>query len=94
VIAVVFSRPNTHQTIQLKGTDATIVPLGREDRELMIAYGKSFVAEIGALGYKEHFSRALMSPAAEDAVGVEFTPSAAFVQTPGPAAGQRLEPKP
>lgn len=93
-IAVVFSRPKTHATLQLKGTRARIQPLAPGDREIMLASGAAFSAEIMALGYAEAFSRALMAPAADPAVGVAFTPDAVFEQTPGPKAGMRLEPKP
>jgi hypothetical protein len=93
-VAVVFTRPKTHQTLQLKGTDAQAAPLGRGDREVMAAYADAFAAEVGALGFKERFARAIVSGASGEAVGVTFTPTAAFIQTPGPTAGQRLEPKP
>jgi hypothetical protein len=93
-IAVVFSRPRTHMTLQLKAAGARIQPLATGDREIMLACGAAFSAEIMALGYAENFSRALMAPAADEAVGVAFVPEAVFEQTPGPKAGMRLEPKP
>jgi hypothetical protein len=93
-IAVVFTRPKTHQTIQLKATDATVALLGRGDRAVMSAYADAFTAELDSIGFKDRFSAAITSGTSEEAVGVTFTPSAAFVQTPGPSAGQRLEPKP
>lgn len=89
-IAVVFSRPTTHGTLQLKGTRAQIAPLAPGDRELMRAYGRSFGEEVGAVGFPEPFQRAIMAGTEEDAVAVSFTPTAAFEQTPGPAAGQPL----
>ncbi|MEW6682038.1 MAG: hypothetical protein AB1451_03815 [Nitrospirota bacterium] len=89
-VAVVFTRPKTHQTIQLKGADVKVAPLGRGDRAIMAAYADAFMAEVGAIGFKERFSRAIVSGASGAAVGVTFTPIAAFVQTPGPGAGQRL----
>ncbi len=92
-VAVVFTRPKTHQTIQLKGTDAKVAPLGRGDRAIMAAYADAFMAEVAAIGFKERFSRAIVSGVNAEAVGVTFTPVAAFVQTPGPTAGQPLEPK-
>jgi len=93
-IAAVFSRPATHVTLQLKAAGARIQRLAAGDREIMLASGAAFIAEIMALGYSENFSRALMAPAGDDAVGVAFTPEAVFEQTPGPKAGMRLEPKP
>ena len=89
-IAAVFSRPTTHQTIQLKANDATIVALADGDRALMAAHGASFVEEIRQIGYRDPFASAMLTAVNEEAVGVEFTPTAAFVQTPGPSAGQPL----
>jgi hypothetical protein len=89
-IAVVFSRPRTHETLQLKGAGATIAPLARGDREAMRAYGRSFSEEVGAVGFREPFQSAIMSGTGEEAVAVSFTPTAAFEQTPGPSAGQPL----
>jgi hypothetical protein len=89
-IAVVMSRPSTHQTIQLKGTDAATAPLEDGDRALMAAYQDSFVQELIELGYLETFARAVVSGQSDEIVAVTFTPVEAFVQTPGPGAGQRL----
>ena len=89
-IAVVISRPSTHQAIQLKGADAEAGPLEEGDRALIAAYEDSFVEELLQIGYRETFARAVVSGQSDEIVGVTFTPVAAFVQTPGPAAGQRL----
>jgi hypothetical protein len=91
-LAVVFSRPSTHETLQLKGADARIVVLDEDDRKGMQAYGDSLANDISQIGWREPFVSALVSALGEEAVGVAFTPSAAFVQTPGPDAGRRLEP--
>lgn len=89
-IAVVFSRPTTHETVQLKGLGARIDPLAEGDRELMRAYGRSFAEEIGAIGFDHPFQRAITAGIEGEVVAVTFVPDAAFEQTPGPAAGQRL----
>lgn len=89
-IAVVMSRPSTHQTIQLKGADAATGPLEEGDRVHMAAYEDSFVQELVEIGYLEAFARAVVSGQSEEIVAVTFTPVEAFVQTPGPGAGQRL----
>ena len=89
-IAVVFTRPLTHETVQLKASGARIVPVRRADRNIMREYDAAFFAEIVGLGFDGNFTRRLASGAAEDAVAVTFEPSAAFEQTPGPRAGQRL----
>jgi hypothetical protein len=90
-IAAVFTRPSTHETLQLKSEDARVVPLEAGDRESMAVYRESFVKELQKIGYTETFARAVIAALDAEAVGVAFTPAAAFVATPGPAAGQRLK---
>ncbi len=89
-VAVVFSRPTTHQTLQLKGRRGCIVPLQAGDRALMRDYGRSFREEIGVLGFDPVFTGAIMAAVEDEAVGLMFEPIAAFEQTPGPLAGQPL----
>ena len=89
-IAVVFTRPLTHETVQLKAAGARITPVTRADRRIMREYDAAFFAEIVALGFDSNFTRGLASGAAADAVTVSFEPSAAYEQTPGPRAGHRL----
>lgn len=93
-VAVVFSRPTTHATLQLKGARAHIVPLEAGDRHLMRIYGQSFRDEIGVIGFHDPFSSTIMSGTEADAVAVTFAPTAAFEQTPGPSAGQPLSAPP
>lgn len=90
-IAVVITRPSTHQTIQLKGTDAVIAPIEDEDRARIAAYVESFVEDIAGIGYREDFARIVLSGIDDEVVAVTFTPTAAFAQTPGPGAGARLQ---
>jgi hypothetical protein len=89
--AAVFSRPSTHQTIQIKGDDATIVALADGDLARVAAYADALVRDLQALGYTEAFGRALVDCVPADLVAVAFTPKAAFQQTPGPNAGAPLE---
>jgi len=91
-IAVVFSQPSSHRTIQLKGIDATVTRTTAQDPHLLAAYRSNLAADVGPMGYSEAFVRALVAAALGDAVAVTFTPSAAFLQTPGPKAGTPLQP--
>lgn len=93
-LAVVFSRPTTHETLQLKGARGSIVSLEDDDHTLMQRYGDSLIEDIRQLGYKDPFTSALVAAIGDEPVGVAFTPTSAFVQTPGPKAGRHLEPKP
>lgn len=90
MIAAVFTRPSTHQTLQLKGVDAEVLAAVAEDRTVCAAWQESFVAELLALGYEERFARGVFAGLSDELVAVCFTPDAAFEQTPGPSAGQRL----
>lgn len=89
-IAVVFSQPSTHRTLQLKGTDARVAPALEADRETIEAYGASFVEELTGLGYDERFARLVVPPPDDRLMAVSFTPVAAFDQTPGRNAGKPL----
>jgi hypothetical protein len=89
-IAVVFTQPSTHRTIQLKGTDATLGPLEPGGTALIDANIDALVKDVAPLGYSEIFVRTLLAYEAEDLVEVTFTPTSAFAQTPGPLAGKRL----
>ena len=89
-IAAVFSRPSTHKTIQLKGSDARIGALAAGDEDLIAAYRESFVLDLLGIGYTRAFACAVVAGAEGPAVAVTFTPTAAFDQTPGSNAGRAL----
>jgi hypothetical protein len=89
-IAVVFSRPKTHATLQFKGPGALAVALAPGDDEIMRAYCAAFRTEIVELGHHDPFASGILGALQGAAVAVEFTPSAVFEQTPGPEAGKPL----
>lgn len=88
--SVVFSRPTTHRTVQLKAAAVRVEALQPGDQALIDRYGLRASGELIALGYSPAFSQALMAPDISDGVCVCFVPSAAFDQTPGAGAGQPL----
>ena len=89
-IAVVFSEPSTHRTVQLKGDDARITPLAPDDPPHIERYLRDFADEIGQLGFTQDVADTLVVRRMDELVAVHFTPLAAFEQTPGPTAGQPL----
>jgi hypothetical protein len=93
-LAVVFSRPQTHETRQLKAVSARIEAIAPGDLELIAAYGEAFVAECVPLGYEEAFIRGFFVGVEADALAVSFAPAAMFEQTPGPDAGKCLGGRP
>lgn len=88
--SVVFSRPTTHRTVQLKASSVRFEPLQSGDKALIELYCQRAVSELVSLGYTLAFSQALMAPEITDAVCVCFVVSAAFDQTPGVGAGLAL----
>lgn len=89
-LAVVFCRPSTDQTLQIKTFDAEVVALARDDYSAMNEHTGRMIAEITPMGFSEAIARALFSCSTSDAVAVRFSPAAVFDQTPGPNAGARV----
>ena len=89
-IAAVFCQPSNHRTIQLKSRDAALVEVAPADLTAIAGQIDLLAVDIAKLGYAREFVLALLSHAPDDLVGIAFTPHAAFAQTPGPRAGERL----
>ncbi|MCE3261205.1 MAG: hypothetical protein K0R43_284 [Pseudoduganella sp.] len=90
-IAVAFTQPSTHRTMQLKSRDARVTALAPDDAQLVESYRDAFVAEVGAMGFREHMVRTLLACPPQQLVALSFCPSEAYSQTPGPNAGKKLE---
>ena len=89
-VAVVFSEPPTHRTLQLKASTATLRPAGPADQPLLHKYLAAMQHELAQVGYGPAYAAAMLSAPLEDVVALQFTPQAAFDQTPGPRAGAPL----
>ena len=89
-IAVVFTQPSTHRTIQLKGTDASMVRTATSDRSLAQDHREKWIQELCQLGYTREYSAAVWGPLPASLAAIAFTATSAYQQTPGPAAGQPL----
>lgn len=87
-IAAVFSMPTTHQTIQIKGRNVRFEPVEENDLAILARYRRAFIAEIVATGQREALAASIVPESRADVVAVSFTPTSAFVQTPGAAAGR------
>ena len=90
-LAVVFSEPPTHRTLQLKARQATLRPASPTDQPQLARYLASMQCELAQVGYGPEFAAAMLSAPLEDVVAVQFTPESAFDQTPGPRAGIPLD---
>jgi len=90
-IAVAFTRPKTHRTVQLKGIDARVVPVLPDDAADVDRQVAVFNAELLAVGFPERFGWTLAGGSPLGLAAVAFTPAQAFLQTPGPSAGTTLK---
>lgn len=89
-IAVVFSEPTTHKTLQLKGSDARLVTPPADAAALAERHVGGFAGVVGGLGFRADLVRTVLAGEPAPLAAVEFSPDAAFEQTPGPQAGARL----
>ena len=88
-IAVVFSEPTTHRTLQLKGDDAQLLPCGSDAEAVAERHLRRFADELADIGIRADVARTLL---ARDGglVAIRFTVREAYDQTPGPQAGTAL----
>lgn len=93
-IAVVFSEPATHRTVQLKARAARIRCAEPPDEAALARYLASMEQEVGRVGYGPAFTQAMLANRLEDVVAISFEPLQAFDQTPGPGAGTALSLQP
>lgn len=91
-IAVVFSDPPSNRTLQLKASGAHIRPTEPGDQAVLRRYLVAMQHCVGQVGYGPDYVAAMLSAPPQDLLAVEFTPEAAFEQTPGPRAGTPLAP--
>lgn len=89
-IAVVFSEPFTHRTVQLKGVQAQIRDAVPDDEPALARYLASMEIEVARVGYAPPLTRAMLAYRLDDVVAISFAPTQAFDQTPGPKAGATL----
>ncbi|HEX7646842.1 MAG TPA: hypothetical protein VF450_05485 [Noviherbaspirillum sp.] len=89
-IAVVFSMPSTHRTVQVKGKDAVVGGLEDGDLQRISDYRDGFARDVSLIGFDELLIQTLLFYPSADIVSLNFTPSEAYSQTPGPRAGEPL----
>lgn len=89
-VAVVFSEPSTHRTVQLKASRATLRNAQAADEPVLARYLAAMEHEIDQVGFGAPMARAMLAHDLDDLVAISFTPEVAFDQTPGPRAGAVL----
>ena len=86
-LAVVFSYPPTHRTIQLKCNSARVRPPAPGETDHVPDYVEAFTAGVLPFGHEPRQMATLFAFTEGDLVAIDFVPESAFVQTPGPKAG-------
>jgi hypothetical protein len=87
-IAVTFSRPSDYRSIQVKGSCVDFRPATEEERARQKTYAAAFVDDLATVGMaRENTGRLTYWPS----IAVRISVEEIFEQTPGPAAGQKLD---
>ena len=89
-VAVVFSQPSTHRTVQVKAGSISGRAAGPEDLPALQRYLEAMEYEICSIGHTAPIVRAMLAFELNDLVAISFAPAEAFDQTPGPKAGTAL----
>ncbi len=89
-VAVVFSEPSTHRTVQVKASCASLRSARADDEPVLARYLASMEHEIQLVGHAPPLTRAMLAHQLDDVVAISFSPEQAFDQTPGPRAGEVL----
>jgi hypothetical protein len=89
-MALTFSRPADHRSIQLKAPGATIATSDAVDVAAVERQLAAYRAGLAAVGYLPSFLTSFTALDADDLAAILFRPTEAFVQTPGPGAGSAL----
>jgi hypothetical protein len=89
-LAVVFSEPSTHRTVQVKTRTVSLRAARPEDREVLRRYLGAMEWQLSQVDIRPEQTRVMLDHRFEDVVAVSFTPEQAYDQTPGPQAGASL----
>lgn len=89
-VAVVFTRPSTNRTVQLKGRDARSVPAGPAEAALVRRHLALFASDLRLLGWDAEYVDAVFLHDWSQLMAIRFSAHGAFAQTPGPHAGQSM----
>ncbi|MEW6704021.1 MAG: hypothetical protein AB1430_04140 [Pseudomonadota bacterium] len=90
-VAVCFSRPSTHETLQIKGSDAVSALATPQDVAAVRRSLDLFAEDLGPMGWEPEFVDALLWRDPAELLAIRFTPEGVYAQTPGPDAGRALK---
>lgn len=90
-LAVTFTKPSTHKSLQLKAVRAEMSELGPGDARVAASQAVGLRTDLVGHGYTATFAAGYCAFAADDLIALEFLPNEAFQQTPGPNAGTPMK---
>jgi hypothetical protein len=89
-VAASFSEPSTNKSLQFKGTGAELTELEPGDADRIAGHLNLFAADVERIGLRSMLPRTILASPPEELQAVVFVPAVAFIQTPGPIAGNRI----
>jgi hypothetical protein len=89
-IAVTFTRPHDHRSIQVKAPSGRIVDARADDVPEVVRQCAGMRDELMGIGYDPVLSAAYVAFEPSELIAIELNPDRVFVQTPGPGAGSEL----
>jgi hypothetical protein len=89
IAAVMVETTSSYECYQIKGILAQLVPLTADDPARIRNYRQAFFQNITNTGLPPTVSAGILPEPPDAFIGVEFTPTEVFRQTPGPGAGER-----
>lgn len=89
-IAVAFSAPLSHRTLQIKGLSSRPEDVELEDEASVAQQTDAFSVILGQVGETPGFVRAFSDYRSSALLALSFPAQEAFEQTPGPGAGRSL----
>jgi len=88
LVAAVFVLPTSHETLQIKGADARVEPIVESDLALAQRSREYLANDLSKAAMTGDYISQILDVDFAQSVAVRFTPSAVFLQTPGPGAGE------
>jgi hypothetical protein len=89
-IAVTFSAPMSHRTIQLKAMSSQAEHFEPDDQSSVESQMDAFAGVLRTVGYPASFVQSFCEGRSVNIGALSFSPHAAYEQTPGPGAGREL----
>lgn len=91
-ISVVFAKPWTYFSVQLKGEIHEVRPAAVSDEARLANYATNLQWEVELMCFVPSQVKALLTYDLADVTAISFWPREVFNQTPGPGAGAKLYP--